>query len=164
MDGRQFDLLARSFGIGSRRTLHRAALATLASSLWIMARAPDAAAACRGAGSRCRRSSQCCSGTCRKQGRKRRKKCAPLPANAHGCGTDDASCPNGDDGTPCPNLPTGRCRITVLGRPVCSVTMNYLCESCNENDDCLPTQGAGAICVRCESCPSGTTCICPFLD
>lgn len=45
---------------------------------------------------------------------------------------------------------------------MCAVTMTYLCESCNDNEDCLATQGAGAICVRCESCASGTTCICPF--
>lgn len=164
MDDRRFDLMTRVLGTGARRELLRASLATVAASLWIGAGAPEVAAACGRPGSRCKRSSQCCSGECRRRGRRRRKKCAPLPANAHGCTIDDASCPNGNEGTPCPNLTNGRCRVTVRGRPVCSVTMTYLCESCTDNEDCLATQGAGAICVRCGSCASGTTCICPFLD
>jgi hypothetical protein len=162
MDHHRFDLLTRSLGAGSRRTLLRFSLAALASSLWIGARAPVALAACKPPGSRCKQSAQCCSGECRKKGRKRRKKCAPLPANAHGCTTDDASCPNGQDGTPCPNLDNGRCRITVKGRPVCAVRATLECESCQANADCLDALGVGAICVRCESCASGTTCICPF--
>ena len=162
MDDRRFDRLARNIGNGSRRRLLRVTLATLVPSIWLAARALEAAAACRRPGSHCKRTSQCCSGECRKKGRGRRKKCAPLPANAHGCSIDDASCPNGQDGTPCPNLPGGRCRITLRGRPVCAVRSENLCETCNDNADCIATQGLGAICIRCESCASGATCICPF--
>jgi hypothetical protein len=162
MDDRRFDLLARRVANGSRRTLLRVTLAAFGSSLWLGARPPEAAAACRQPGSRCKRSAECCSGLCRKKGRKRRKKCAPLPANAHGCTIDDASCPNGQDGTPCPDLPGGRCRITLQGRPVCAVRSENLCEPCLDDTDCLASQGAGAICVECGSCASGTTCICPF--
>jgi hypothetical protein len=162
MDDRRFDLLARYIGNGSRRTLLRGSLATLVSAIWLGARAPGVAASCHPPGSRCKRSSQCCSGECRKKGRRRRKKCAPLPSNAHGCTIDDASCPNGHDGTPCPNLTNGRCRITLQGRPVCAVGSENECETCNDNRDCVDTQGVGAICVRCSTCASGTTCICPF--
>ncbi len=162
MDHRRFDLLTRSIGNGSRRALLRATLATLASAFWIGPRAPEVAAACKPPGSRCKRSSQCCSGECRRKGRRRRKKCAPLPANAHGCTIDDASCPNGQDGTPCPNLDNGRCPVTMRGRPVCAVRSQNECETCSDNQDCRPALGVGAICVRCETCTSGTTCICPF--
>ena len=162
MDSRRFDLLTRSLGNGSRRALLRASLATLASMLWIGTQVPEVAAACRRPGSRCQRSSQCCSGECRKKGRKNRKKCAPLPNNAHGCTIDDASCPDGQGGTQCPNLAGGRCRITLRGRPVCAVPSENECETCNDNKDCVDTQGVGAICVRCATCASGTTCICPF--
>jgi hypothetical protein len=167
MDNRRFDLLARSIGNGSRRTLLRAALATFGAVLWLGARAPEVAAACRGAGSRCKRSSQCCSGTCRKKGRRKRKKCAPLPSNAHGCTIDDASCDEpAVPATPCPNLPNGKCRITLKGRPVCAVPSTIDCgKTCQNNQDCVGSAeglGVGAICVRCEGCPSGTACICPF--
>lgn len=162
MNHRRFDLLIRSVGHGSRRRLLRVTLATLASSLWLGAGPPEVLAVCKPPGSRCKRSSQCCSGECRRKGRKNRKKCAPLPANAHGCTIDDASCPNGNDGTECPLLTNGRCRITVRGRPVCAVQSQNNCEACNDNQDCVAIEGVGAICVRCETCASGTTCICPF--
>ena len=68
MDDRRFDLPARCIGNGSRRTPLRASLATFSASLWVGARTPEVAAACGRPGSRCKRSSQCCSGECRKKG------------------------------------------------------------------------------------------------
>ena len=168
MDDRRFDLLARYLGHGSRRGLVQASLASFASALLLASRAPRVAAACRRTGARCTRSSDCCSGDCRKKGKKhhKRKRCAPLPANAHGCTVDDASC---DDAvvpaTPCPDLPNGKCRITLKGRPVCAVPSTPNCDACKDNEDCVGGVGGlgvGAICTRCEGCQSGTNCICPF--
>ena len=164
MDDRRFDLLARGLGGRSRRDILRGALAALAAAVWIGVEAPGAAAACTPPGARCRRSSQCCSGHCRRRGRRRRKRCAPLPELAFGCTTDDASC---DDAvvpaTPCPDIPNGKCRITSRGRPVCAVPSPPDCAACQTNEDCIDEQGAGAVCIRCASCPSGSSCICPFL-
>ena len=160
MDSHRFDSLTRAFGHGSRRSLVQATLAAFTASLWFVVPAPPVAAACLPPGHRCRQSSQCCSGECRKKGRKRRKKCAPLPELAFGCTIDDASCTTD---VPCPDIPHGKCRLTFKGRPVCAVPSTLDCAECNDNVDCIDEQGAGAICIRCESCPGGTSCICPFL-
>jgi hypothetical protein len=160
MGPERFDTLAKSLSpSGSRRGLVRAAIAALASGFWLTGRAPSVAAACLPPGERCRQSSQCCSGHCRKH----RKKCAALPSNAHGCTIDDASCDNTvPPATACPDLPNGICRITLKGRPVCAVASTLDCEGCKDNRTCVDTMGVGALCIRCESCASGTSCICPF--
>jgi hypothetical protein len=140
----------------------QATLAAFAASLWFVVPAPHIKAACLPPGQRCKRSTQCCSGECRKKGRKRRKKCAPLPALAFGCTIDDASC--GGSATPCPEIPHGKCEVTHKGRPVCAVEAAANCTECDDNADCLGTLGAGAVCIRCPGCAlSGTSCICPFL-
>lgn len=169
MDDRRFDRLARSLGHGSRRGLLGTALAAFAAALLPAGRTAVAASACGRPGTRCARSADCCSGRCRKQGKqgRRRKRCAPLPANAHGCTIDDASCDEpAVTATPCPDLPNGKCRITIGGRPVCAVPSTVDCnETCQNNEDCVGGAGGlgvGALCVRCEGCPSGRTCICPF--
>jgi hypothetical protein len=162
MDPVSFDTLTKSISTGgSRRAVLRAAIAAFASGFWLIGRAPGAAAACLPPGERCRQSSQCCSGRCNK----RRNKCTQLPKRAHGCTIDDASCENtAPPGTACPDLPNGICRITLKGRPVCGVPSTIHCEECKDNKQCVDKFefGVGALCVSCQSCPSGTTCICPF--
>jgi hypothetical protein len=165
MDDRRFDLLARGLGYRSRRGMLRVLAAALTALLWLGPRARRVAAVCLEPGARCRKSSQCCSGHCRKKGRKRRKKCAPLPVKAYGCTIDDASC---DDAvvspTSCPAVPNGECRLTLKGRPVCAVNDEPAdCTACNDNRDCSSGDlGVGAVCIRCEGCTSGTGCVCPF--
>jgi hypothetical protein len=66
--------------------------------------------------------------------------------------------------TACPELLNGRCRITLKGRPVCAVRSTTNCEECKDNKQCVDKfgLGVGALCVRCQTCQSGRTCICPF--
>jgi hypothetical protein len=162
MDPVRFDTLTKSLSTSdSRRGMMRAAVAAFASGFWLIGRAPGVAAACLPPGEQCHQSSECCSGRCNK----RRNKCTQLPKKAHGCTIDDASCENtAPPGTACPDLPNGICRITLKGRPVCGVPSTIHCEGCKDNKQCVDKFefGVGALCVRCQSCLSGTTCICPF--
>ena len=162
MDPVRFDTLTKSLSTSdSRRGMMRAAVAAFASGFWLIGRAPGVAAACLPPGEQCHQPSECCSGRCNK----RRNKCTQLPKKAHGCTIDDASCENtAPPGTACPDLPNGICRITLKGRPVCGVPSTIHCEGCKDNKQCVDKFefGVGALCVRCQSCPSGTTCICPF--
>jgi hypothetical protein len=162
MDPVRFDTLTKSLATrDSRRGMMRAAVAAFASGFWLIGRAPGVAAACLPPGEQCHQPSECCSGRCNK----RRNKCTQLPKKAHGCTIDDASCENtAPPGTACPDLPNGICRITLKGRPVCGVPSTIHCEGCKDNKQCVDKFefGVGALCVRCQSCPSGTTCICPF--
>ena len=157
----RFDTLVKSLSTsGSRRGMMRVAIAAFASGSWLIGRAPGVAAACRPPGEPCSQSSECCSGRCNK----RRNKCTRLPKRAHGCTIDDASCENTPQGTPCPKLENGICRITLKGRPVCAVPSTLGCEECKDNKQCVDKFefGVGALCVRCPSGGCETTCICPF--
>jgi len=160
MDPVRFDTLTRTLSTdGSRRRVLRASVAAFASGFWLTGRALGASPVCLPQGDPCSQSSQCCSGRCNK----RRKKCTALPNKAHGCTIDDASCADAGSGaTECPELPNGICRITRDGRPVCAVSNTVVCKRCRDNSTCVDSLGIGALCVRCETCPSGTTCICPF--
>jgi hypothetical protein len=141
--------------------LLQTSIAALASGIWLTGRAPGVAAAlCLSPGEPCNQSSPCCSGRCSK----RRKKCTALPNRAHGCTIDDASCENtAPPGIECPDLPNGICRITLEGRPVCAVPSTLDCQGCKSNRKCSRGPlGVGALCVACETCTGGTSCICPF--
>ena len=165
MDPVRFDTLARALSTsGARRRLLQASVAAVASGFWLTGRVPGVAAvACLPPGDSCSQSSQCCSGQCNK----RRQKCAPLPRKAFGCTIDDASCANATpQAKACPDPPpgiSGLCRITLQGRPICAVPATLDCAECTNDRQCSRGPlGVGALCVRCETCLGGTSCICPF--
>lgn len=160
MDSRRFDRLTEEMGTASRRAVMRVAIAAIAAAIGVGLGPRGARAVCRNPGSRCDRDNQCCSGECKKKGKNKRKRCAPLPANAFGCTIDDAACVAPK--TPCPGRPQNSCQVTLRGKPVCDVTGNQPCQQCQSNTDCSEGDlGVGALCIRCAECTGGTTCICP---
>jgi hypothetical protein len=161
MDETRFDSLVVKLTATRNR---RAALRALGiGALATLLRVPQPAAAqCKKTGGRCRRNHQCCSGKCRKRGKKKGKRCARLPRQAFGCTIALSSCADADSATPCPRNEFGRCRLGIDGQPVCTTRGTLECESCQRDSDCIAAEGPGAICVRCDSCPGGTSCICPM--
>jgi hypothetical protein len=150
MDHARFDAFTRGLALAaSRRGVTRGVgAATLGAVLGVFA-THESALACKENGKKCKKSSLCCSGTCK--GKKRKKKCRPF-ADARGCTIED-----GCAEVPCPDFPNGLCYVTVTGKPFCATTGG--CFACRADADCFPDFGANAHCVTCPSCgdPSGLT-------
>lgn len=159
MEHRQFDALVSAIDPGDRRSLIRLAAAALLAVGGFGAYARRASAVCLRDNARCQRSSDCCSGNCRKGGKRKRRRCGATPARAFGCTVEMGSCKNGP--VPCPKRTSGQCQVTVSGRPVCALTGDGTCTECRSNNDCLASEGVGAFCIRCDNCPESTSCVCP---
>ncbi|MFN8594531.1 MAG: hypothetical protein U0031_24020, partial [Thermomicrobiales bacterium] len=114
MEHRQFDALVSSIEPGNRRSLLRLAGAALLAVGGFGIQAKRASAVCLRDHARCERSPDCCSGNCRKKGKRNHRRCGTTPTNAYGCTVEMGSCRNGP--VPCPKRPSGECQVTVSGR------------------------------------------------
>lgn len=161
MDAHGFDQVSRGIALLSRRealiTAGRLALVAALARFGLGAEA-STAQPCRTEGAKCKRGSDCCSGTCQKRGkrgrkgRNRRKRCGPVappPPDAFGCTLELDSCgletPNA-----CPGLGSGSCFVTVNNQPFCGNDLE--CFACESDQDCLDELGRpGFRCVACTA-------------
>ncbi|MGH2617342.1 MAG: hypothetical protein ACRDJC_19085 [Thermomicrobiales bacterium] len=145
MEGARFDRLIRLLtpSVARRQTLLGLLLGAFA-----LGRGMGAAASpgCKTNGARCRRNTQCCSGTCKGKRKKGKRNCRPTPG-ARGCTIDDG-CHSSI--VTCAG-PGTFCGVTLAGKPFCGNI--GACTACDSNAECetlLNEPGA-----RCVSCPEG---------
>jgi hypothetical protein len=119
-----------------------------------------AARACTKNGKECdpKKPRQCCSGTCKKHGKRHR--CKPTPG-AEGCAIRDDFCAG--KAVSCPGNDNGSCVVLDSGKPFCF--RSTACVDCDTDADCdAAFTATGGICVtRCPVCvPLGTRSLCVF--
>lgn len=157
MNFERFDGLARAFGrAATRRGVVRGVVTTSLAGAVGIGVGRDALA-CQPDGTKCSAGAArlCCSGVCKKHGKRRR--CAAAPS-AFGCTNDPATDTCAGNHAPCPQKPTGQCIVDEKSRPLCYGAA--LCIPCVKDADC----GAGARCIKdCDACSArgGTACVVP---
>jgi len=151
MDGRKFDSLTQWWVNSSRRSTLRAALA-LALAGPLASRGTEAAAVCRQPGKTCKRGTQCCSGICKKKGKRGEKKCRAA-FSQFTCTTAVDTCLQGDSPIHCGDPDRiCSCFVTAPGASICGVIVEIApdCAFCAE-------QFPDTVCVR-----GGGMCDLPF--
>jgi hypothetical protein len=118
---------------------------------------------CVNVGGRCRgKDAVCCSGICRgkrpKQGKRDRSRC--VAHDAGDCAVGQDSC--GPPGVPCLTSAgaNGFCSTTTGNAAYC--WDDGECAACSRDSDCHEQWGPSAACLRCASCPQGTSCGTPI--
>jgi hypothetical protein len=146
MDGSHFDDLTRQLHdpLLDRRRLSKISAALLFSALMTkLGIAPDEAAAqaCRTAGAKCKRGSDCCSGSCKRKGRNGKKRCRGN-GTAGVCQADQNACVSAAE---C--APGCSCFQTLADDPVCGDRSGT--DPCDADTDCRGKPGLEqAVCVK----------------
>jgi hypothetical protein len=166
MDSHQFDRLTRSVDQFSRRqlalTAGRLALAAAMAGIGLAPKTTEAQS-CRNDGAKCKRVSDCCSGTCQKRGKKgkgknRKRRCGATPPEAFGCTVQQNSC-DLEEPIACPERASGNCFVTVNNQPFCGNDLE--CFACQTDQDCVDEIGKpGFRCIQCNGECGDTSTAC----
>lgn len=143
MDATRFDRWTRAFGaaISRRRTF-----LLLCALVHTGRGAPGAVAApaCKPLGAKCRKSAQCCAGSCRGKRRKKRCRGAGCRVRPEACGAD-IRCTTAFGFV-------GECLPRLGGGVYCA--SGQACANCSQDSDCIGLFGETASCIACpDQCP-----------
>jgi hypothetical protein len=160
MDIDRFERFARRFGASGGRRPARRDVAGGVQTVLLAVGGASPTLACAKNGERCnpKRPSQCCSGTCKKSGK--RGACKPTQG-AFGCTIDHDLCQG--DATRCPGNAKGFCVVQDDRKPFCTPQID--CAACATGADCDQTfQREGGVCITdCAFCVSiGLKSACVF--
>ena len=168
MDGHGFDLLTKRLALlTTRRQGFRTVLAGAGVAGLLGLETEDAAAACGGAGKRCKKGNQCCSGICQgkkpKKGKKDRSVCVAHHEDI--CTAAHRAC-TGDPRPNCnPDHPQATCFRTTGQAGYCGLDVIPACIPCRKDTDCHEPLGEGSACVVCSACPEGKgMCVPPGVE
>lgn len=162
MDIDRFDRLARRLGAPAARRASRRSVAAGVVAVLLAGGGAPPATACVTNGKPCdpRLPAQCCSGICKKSGKKH--KCKPV-LSVFGCAVERDFCETGDPSTTrCPDNPNGVCVVRDSGKPFCTDTT--VCRDCVTDADCNALlDRRDSKCIKdCPACGNLSTGACVF--